>query len=200
MYITKAALLDALTQWEALADAGGCAAPGEASPEETLENSTAYLWEMLEQHPDTGLDNIDMIASWINEAKPTPTDRDVQVQLGVHFEEVTEHLETLKGLDETSQVALTEAMATLRYVASGLKQDFVKVEIADRKEFLDACCDQIVTATGSAHLAGMSIVEAVGRVNESNWSKFVDGKPIFDENGKIAKGPNYSKCDLEGLY
>ena len=200
MYITKAALLDALTKWEALADAGGCAAPGEASPEEALESGTEYLWGLLEQHPDTGLDNIDMIASWINEAKPTPTDRDVQVQLGVHFEEVTEHLETLKGLDETSQVALTEAMATLRYVASGLKQDFVKVEIADRKEFLDACCDQIVTATGSAHLAGMSIVEAVGRVNESNWSKFVDGKPIFDENGKIAKGPNYSKCDLEGLY
>lgn len=200
MYITKKALLDALTKWEALADAGGCAAPGEASPEETLENSTAYLWEVLEQHPDTGLDNIDMIASWINEAKPTPTDRDVQVQLGVHFEEVTEHLETLKGLDVTSRVALTEAMATLRYVASGLKQGFVTVEIADRKEFLDACCDQIVTATGSAHLAGMSIVEAVGRVNESNWSKFVDGKPIFDENGKIAKGPGYFKCDLEGLY
>lgn len=200
MYITKAALLDSLTKWQVAADAGECANPGELSPEEALENSTAYLWEMLEQHPDTGLDNIDMIASWINEAKPTPTDRDVQVQLGVHFEEVTEHLETLKGLDETSQVALTEAMATLRYVASGLKQGFVKVEIADRKEFLDACCDQIVTATGSAHLAGMSIVEAVGRVNKSNWSKFVDGKPIFDENGKIAKGPNYFKCDLEGLY
>ena len=46
----------------------------------------------------------------------------------------------------------------------------------------------------------MSIVEAVGRVNKSNWSKFVNGKPIFDENGKIAKGPDYVKCDLEGLY
>ena len=200
MYITKAALLDSLTKWQVAADAGECANPGELSPEEALENSTAYLWEMLEQHPDTGLDNIDMIASWINEAKPTPTDRDVQVQLGVHFEEVTEHLDTLKGLDETSRVALVEAQAVLRYLASGLKQDFVKVEIADRKEFLDACCDQIVTATGSAHLAGMSIVEAVIRVNQSNWSKFVNGKPIFDENGKIAKGPDYVKCDLEGLY
>jgi hypothetical protein len=43
--------------------------------------------------------------------------------------------------------------------------------------------------------------EALRRVNGSNWSKFNDdGQPIFDENGKIAKGPRYERPDLTGLY
>jgi hypothetical protein len=47
----------------------------------------------------------------------------------------------------------------------------------------------------------MNIVEAINRVNSSNWSKYnADGKPIFNEHGKIAKGPNYAPPDLEGLY
>jgi len=41
----------------------------------------------------------------------------------------------------------------------------------------------------------------VRRVNHSNWSKFdTDGKPLYDKNGKVLKGPNYAPPDLGGLY
>jgi hypothetical protein len=41
----------------------------------------------------------------------------------------------------------------------------------------------------------------VKQVNESNWSKFdYKGYPIFNENGKIAKGPTYKQPELDGLY
>jgi len=45
----------------------------------------------------------------------------------------------------------------------------------------------------------LNILDGLTEVNRSNWSKFVDGKPLFDENGKIKKGPGYSKPDLSGL-
>jgi predicted HAD superfamily Cof-like phosphohydrolase len=61
----------------------------------------------------------------------------------------------------------------------------------DRQELLDALCDQIVTAVGVAHMFGMDIESALNEVNASNWSKFVDGNPVFNEHGKIAKGPGY---------
>ena len=65
-----------------------------------------------------------------------------------------------------------------------------------RTELLDALCDQIVTAVGVAHMFGLDIEGALAEVNRSNWSKFVDGKPTFDANGKIAKPATYSKPDL----
>jgi drug/metabolite transporter (DMT)-like permease len=58
-----------------------------------------------------------------------------------------------------------------------------------------------VTGIGSAYCAGMKAADACERVNTSNWSKFdVDGNPIFNENGKISKGPNYTPPDLTGLF
>ncbi len=42
----------------------------------------------------------------------------------------------------------------------------------------------------------MDIVGALQEVNRSNYSKFVNGRAVFDENGKIKKGPDYSKPDL----
>lgn len=36
-------------------------------------------------------------------------------------------------------------------------------------------------------------------VNASNWSKFEDGQPVFDEQGKIQKGKNYRAPSLEAF-
>ena len=44
---------------------------------------------------------------------------------------------------------------------------------------------------------GLGIEGALAEVNRSNWSKFVDGAPVFDANGKIAKPATYSKPNLE---
>lgn len=43
---------------------------------------------------------------------------------------------------------------------------------------------------------GFDMVGALDEVNKSNWSKFKDGVPAFDENGKIAKADGYFKPDL----
>ena len=43
---------------------------------------------------------------------------------------------------------------------------------------------------------GLDIEGALAEVIRSNYSKFVDGKPVFDANGKIAKPATYSPPDL----
>lgn len=136
---------------------------------------------------------------WFELAIPTPTDKNRLVQLGVHFEEVSEMFTALGA--EPVATALSDLATAFK---SGVAQTGEAVTFGDltidRKELLDALCDQIVTATGVAHMLGMDITTALVRVNDSNWSKFVDGKPVFDANGKIAKSVNYRKPDLEGLY
>jgi predicted HAD superfamily Cof-like phosphohydrolase len=65
-----------------------------------------------------------------------------------------------------------------------------------RVELLDALCDQIVTAVGVAYMMGMDIEGALAEVNRSNWSKFEGGVPVFNEQGKIAKGVEYTPPEL----
>ena len=134
---------------------------------------------------------IPCIKQWFTLAVPTPTDKNRAVQLGCHFEEVAEMLAAI------GETFIAERLAL---IATQYKKDS-EVEInepgLDRTELLDALCDQIVTAVGVAHMFGMDIEGALDEVNRSNWSKFVDGAPVFDANGKIAKPATYSKPNLE---
>lgn len=142
--------------------------------------------------------SVDLIEMWHERACPDPTPRGFDVQLGCHFEEIVEQLAVV---DINAQDTLQRARAALSWLADGLKKGHLQARITDRKEFLDSCADQVVTAVGVAYRADMNITEAVRRVNSSNWSKYdTDGQPIFNENGKIAKGPNYTPPNLEGLY
>lgn len=142
--------------------------------------------------------SIESIELWHKRARPEPTKDQFNVQLGCHFEEVCEMLAVI---NTTHNDTLVRARSALHWLADGLKSGHIEAEITDRKEFLDALADQVVTAVGAGHTARMQVAEAAVRVNRSNWSKFdVDGNPIFDENGKIKKGPNYAPPDLSGLY
>lgn len=149
----------------------------------------------------------DLIEMWHKRARPNPTDADFNVQLGCHIEEFLEMLECLKLVPveryhwENFDEEFSEMFDTLFCISSNLKRGIMRAEITNRAEFLDAIADQVVTGVGAAHCAGMQATEAVRRVNQSNWSKFdKDGQPIRDKDGKIAKGPDYKKPDLEGLY
>lgn len=148
--------------------------------------------------------SLDIVEMWHSRARPKPTDKDFNVQLGCHFEEVAEMVETLTfHVDGFSSTAgeMTALYAGLKLFAEKLKSGEVVATIADRKELLDSLADQVVTAVGVGYCAKMNVPEAVWRVNSSNWTKYdVDGKPIRDANGKIAKGPNYKEPDLSGLY
>lgn len=135
---------------------------------------------------------------WFEAAVPNPTDKNRTVQLGVHFEEVAEMAEALN--DDNDLAENLKSVAT-DYKEGGTLEDlFGPDHEIDRKELLDALCDQIVTAVGVAHMFGMNIEAAMVEVNRSNFSKFVDGKPLFNEHGKIIKGPNYTPPDLTGFY
>jgi len=91
---------------------------------------------------------------------------------------------------------------TIKALSDGLKAGEMHATInpGEREAFLDALADQIVTAVGVGHCAGMQTAEAVARVNTSNWSKTVDGEFLRDAQGKITKPAAYVKPDLKGLY
>ena len=133
------------------------------------------------------------IKLWFEKAFPNPTDKNIEVQLGVHVEEFAEMLESL---------GLKVAAESMHILGTQLKTGRLKVSdlTIDRAELLDSIGDQIVTGIGVAHTLGMKPVEAVVEISASNWSKFVGGSPIFDENGKIKKGPDYFKPDLTKFY
>ena len=135
--------------------------------------------------------------TWFEKAVPNPTLKNFSTQLGVHYEEVAESLEALKGNDAMVTMLLGAAAMAMAAVADMLKQNEHAIEVPEGENaelFLDALCDQIVTATGTGHMLGMDMVGAMTEVNRSNFSKFDEkGNPIFNENRKIMKGPNYSK-------
>ena len=120
------------------------------------------------------------------QAVPAPTAKNQTVQVGCHFEEVAEQF---AAMGEHVVAEKMSKIADIYKHADSLKP-------VDRLELLDSLCDQCVTATGTAYMLGMDIQGALNEVNRSNWSKFLDGKPVFDANGKISKPPTYSKPNL----
>jgi hypothetical protein len=144
--------------------------------------------------------SIAAINAWHQAARPKPTDDDLRVQIGVHIEEVAEFIDSLIGLNGDTETALAGARHLMHMLADRIKSGEYDVAIGNRKEALDAICDQIVTAVGVGHCAGFNTVAAVIEVDRSNWSKFINTHPLRNENGKIIKGPNYTPPNLEGMY
>jgi hypothetical protein len=144
----------------------------------------------------------DQIELWHRRARPKPTEADFNVQLGCHLEEVVEMFDTLDFTNEEGiEYEVRATRVALNTLARMLKSGELLATINDRKEFLDSLADQVVTSVGVGYCAGMKTSDAVAAVNRSNYSKFdKNGYPIFNENGKIAKGPDYAPPNLEGLY
>jgi hypothetical protein len=138
------------------------------------------------------------IELWHKRARPEPTAADFNVQLGCHFEEIEEMMQSIVTDDEE---VWQEVRSQIYVLSKLLKLGELKVRVDDRNEFLDSIADQVVTGIGAAYCAGMKAADACDRVNTSNWSKFDhNGQPIRDANGKIKKGPNYQPPVLDGLY
>ena len=67
----------------------------------------------------------------------------------------------------------------------------------DILEVADALTDILYVAYGAGHAFGINLDECFNEVQESNMSKLgSDGKPIYNESGKVMKGPNYFKPEL----
>ena len=68
----------------------------------------------------------------------------------------------------------------------------------DIKEVADALTDILYVTYGAGHAFGIDLDQCFDEVQKSNMSKLDDnGKPIFNEHGKVLKGPNYFKPNLE---
>ena len=88
-----------------------------------------------------------------------------------------------------------------------LRLDLIKEELSELKEALekkdikevaDALTDILYVTYGAGHAFGINLDKCFEEVQNSNMSKLgSDGKPIYNESGKVMKGPNYFKPNLE---
>ena len=137
---------------------------------------------------------IHSIKEWFKAAKPNPSTADACVQIGCHYEEVSEMNAVLNYDVEYMLEATAEEYSG--YYSGYLGAALEELSADARVELLDSLCDQIVTAVGVAYMMGMDIEGALAEVNRSNWSKFKGGVPVFNEHGKIAKGVEYTPPEL----
>ena len=87
-----------------------------------------------------------------------------------------------------------------------LRYDLIKEELSelkeainkkDLKEVADALTDILYVTYGAGHAFGIDLDKCFEEVQNSNMSKLgKDGKPIYNEQGKVMKGPNYFKPNL----
>ena len=136
---------------------------------------------------------IHSIKEWFKAAKPNPSTADACVQIGCHYEEVSE---MSAALNDDVQYALEATALSYKTNHSEFIGAIEELSTDARVELLDALCDQIVTAVGVAYMMGMDIESALAEVNRSNWSKFEGGVPVFNEHGKIVKGAEYTPPEL----
>ena len=72
------------------------------------------------------------------------------------------------------------------------------IENKDIVEVADALTDILYVTYGAGHSFGVNLDDCFSEVQRSNMSKLDEnGKPIFNESGKVLKGPNYFKPDLK---
>ena len=89
---------------------------------------------------------------------------------------------------------------------NNLRFELIKEELNELKEALDnkdllevadALTDILYVTYGAGHAFGIDLDGCFQEVQNSNMSKLdQDGKPIYNESGKVMKGPNYFKPDL----
>ena len=90
---------------------------------------------------------------------------------------------------------------------TSLRYDLIKEELGelkeaidkkDIKEVADALTDILYVTYGAGHAFGIDLDKCFEEVQNSNMSKLgSDGKPIYNDKGKVMKGPNYFKPNLE---
>ena len=116
-----------------------------------------------------------------------------------NFESVEKFMETFgqeiktkAGFPEDKIVNLR--LDLIREELSELEEAVAKKDI---KEVADALTDILYVTYGAGHAFGINLDKCFEEVQNSNMSKLgSDGKPIYNEHGKVMKGPDYFKPDL----
>ena len=116
-----------------------------------------------------------------------------------NFEKVRVFMKTY-GQEVKKKAGLSDAKT------NKLRIDLIKEELEELTEAMqnenllevaDALTDILYVTYGAGHAFGIDLDKCFQEVQNSNMSKLgEDGKPIYNEVGKVMKGPNYFKPDL----
>ena len=116
-----------------------------------------------------------------------------------NFEKVRMFMETF-GQEIKEKAAFPNTkITTLRYDLIKEELEELKKAIQDKdiKEVADALTDILYVTYGAGHAFGIDLDKCFDEVQNSNMSKLGEnGKPIYNDSGKVMKGPNYFKPDL----
>ena len=116
-----------------------------------------------------------------------------------NFESVKKFMETFGPEIQEKASFPNEKITSLRYDLIKEELDELKEAInnKDIKEVADALTDILYVTYGAGHAFGINLDKCFEEVQCSNMSKLgTDGKPIYNEKGKVMKGPHYFKPDL----
>ena len=116
-----------------------------------------------------------------------------------NFEKVKKFMETFgQEIKEKAQFP-NEKITSLRHDLIKEELDELKEAMNnnDIKEVADALTDILYVTYGAGHAFGINLDKCFEEVQNSNMSKLgSDGKPIYNDKGKVMKGPNYFKPNL----
>ena len=119
-----------------------------------------------------------------------------------NFEKVKNFMEIFGQEVKNKPSFSTDKINKLRYDLIKEELDELKVAL-DNKDFLevaDALTDILYVTYGAGHAFGIDLDKCFQEVQSSNMSKLDEnGKPIYNENGKVMKGPRYFKPDLKKI-
>ena len=116
-----------------------------------------------------------------------------------NFEKVKKFMETFGQEIREKASFPDDKITSLRYELIKEELDELReaIDSKDMKEVADALTDILYVTYGAGHAFGINLDKCFEEVQNSNMSKLgLDGKPIFNDKGKVMKGPNYFKPDL----
>jgi predicted HAD superfamily Cof-like phosphohydrolase len=116
-----------------------------------------------------------------------------------NFERVRKFMETFGQEIKGKAQFPNEKITSLRYdlISEELGELKEAIDNNDIKEVADALTDILYVTYGAGHAFGINLDKCFEEVQNSNMSKLgLDGKPIYNEKGKVMKGPNYFKPNL----
>ena len=116
-----------------------------------------------------------------------------------NFQSVKKFMQTFGQEVKNKAEFPNEKIVKLRYEL--IKEELEELNQAfndkDIKEVADALTDILYVTYGAGHAFGIDLDKCFNEVQKSNMSKLgSDGKPVYNEIGKVMKGPNYFKPDL----
>jgi predicted HAD superfamily Cof-like phosphohydrolase len=116
-----------------------------------------------------------------------------------NFESVKKFMETFGQEIKEKAGFPDQKITSLRYDLINEELDELKeaMDNKDIKEVADALTDILYVTYGAGHAFGINLDKCFKEVQNSNMSKLgEDGKPIYNDKGKVMKGPNYFKPDF----